>query len=116
MKKHRLDKLTHPDGASFYFNLLNFAKFDVILIRFSSFSILYRFENNDYSTHYFSFHTLLVPIQYQLFFVIIVCSSCGLQVGWTIQRISVRWFASPPMEIIISNYGFCNKKFCGTNQ
>lgn len=48
--------------------LLELAKFDVILIRFSSFSILYNFENNGFSTHYFSFHTLLVPIQYQLFF------------------------------------------------
>ena len=48
--------------------LLELAKFDVILIRFSSFSILYNFENDGFSTHYFSFHTLLVPIQYQLFF------------------------------------------------
>ena len=55
-------------------------KFDVILIRFRSFSILYGFENSGFSTHYFSFHTLLVPIQYQLFFVTIVCSSGGLQV------------------------------------
>ena len=50
------------------YRLLKLAKFDVILIRFSSFSILYNFENNGFSTHYFSFHTLLVPIQYQLFF------------------------------------------------
>ena len=62
--------------------LFELAKFDVILIRFSSFSILYNFENDGFSTHYFSFHTLLVPIQYQLFFVIIVCSSGGLQVIW----------------------------------
>ena len=48
--------------------LFKLAKFDVILIRFSSFSILYNFENDVFSTHYFSFHTLLVPIQYQLFF------------------------------------------------
>lgn len=26
------------------------------------------FKNNSFSTHYFSFHTILVPIQYQLFF------------------------------------------------
>ena len=64
------------------FTLFHLAKFDVILIRFSSFSILYNFENDGFSTHYFSFHTLLVPIQYQLFFVIIVCSSGGLQVIW----------------------------------
>ena len=52
-----------------HFNpLFKLAKFDVILIRFSSFSILYNFENDGFSTHYFSFHTLLVPIQYQLFF------------------------------------------------
>ena len=62
------------------FASLKLAKFDMILIRFSSFSILYNFENNGFSTHYFSFHTLLVPIQYQLFFVFIVCSSGGLQV------------------------------------
>lgn len=48
--------------------LLKLAKFDVILIRFKSFSILFSFENSGFSTHYFSFHTLLVPIQYQLFF------------------------------------------------
>ena len=64
-------------GLLFLFKL---AKFDVILIRFGLFSILYSFENSGFSTHYFSFHTLLVPIQYQLFFVIIVCSSSGLQV------------------------------------
>ena len=50
------------------FPLFKLAKFDVILIRFSLFSILYNFENDGFSTHYFSFHTLLVPIQYQLFF------------------------------------------------
>ena len=48
--------------------LFKLAKFDVILIRFKSFSILFSFENSGFSTHYFSFHTLLVPIQYQLFF------------------------------------------------
>ena len=51
-----------------HFNpLFKLAKFDVILIRFRSFSILCSFENSGFSTHYFSFHTLLVPIQYQLF-------------------------------------------------
>ena len=48
--------------------LFELAKFDVILIRFGLFSILYSFENIGFSTHYFSFHILLVPIQYQLFF------------------------------------------------
>ena len=48
--------------------LFKLAKLDVILIRFKSFSILFSFENSGFSTHYFSFHTLLVPIQYQLFF------------------------------------------------
>lgn len=62
---------------------LELAKFDVILIRFSSFSILYNFENDGFSTHYFSFHTLLVPIQYQLFFsllyvVPVACRLVGL--------------------------------------
>ena len=55
-------------GIALNEELLPLAKFDVILIRFSSFSILYNFENDGFSTHYFSFHTLLVPIQYQLFF------------------------------------------------
>ena len=64
-----------------HFNpLLKLAKFDVILIRFRSFSILCSFESSGFSTHYFSFHTLVVLIQYQLFFVTIVCSSGGLQV------------------------------------
>ena len=78
----------HPDNPqnlylwafSQFSPLLKLAKFDVILIRFRSFSILCSFENSGFSTHYFSFHTLLVPIQYQLFFVTIVCSSGGLQV------------------------------------
>ena len=45
--------------------LFKLAKFNVILIRFSLFSIPYNFENNSFSTHYFSFHNFLVPIQYQ---------------------------------------------------
>ena len=68
------------DFAPEQWQLLQLAKFDVILIRFGLFSIPCDFENNGFSTHYFSFHTLLVPIQYQLFFVIIVCSSGGLLV------------------------------------
>ena len=56
---------------------------------------LYFFHTLFFVSHIFS--TNPVPLH----FFIIVCSSGGLQVGWTIQRIIVRWFASSPMGIII---------------
>ena len=83
------------------FTLLKLAKFGLILVVSICLSILscidisYLFHTLFFVSHIFS--TNPVPLH----FFIIVCSSGGLQVGWTIQRIIVRWFASSPMGIII---------------
>ena len=81
--------------------LFKLAKFGLILVVSIWLSILscidisYFFHTLFFVSHIFS--TNPVPLH----FFIIVCSSGGLQVGWTIQRIIVRWFASSPMCIII---------------
>ncbi len=82
-------------------DLFKLAKFGLILVVSIWLSILscidisYFFHTLFFVSHIFS--TNPVPLH----FFIIVCSSGGLQVGWTIQRIIVRWFASSPMCIII---------------
>ena len=81
--------------------LFKLAEFGLILVVSIWLSILscidisYLFHTLFFVSHIFS--TNPVPLH----FFIIVCSSGGLQVGWTIQRIIVRWFASSPMGIII---------------
>lgn len=82
-------------------DLFKLAKFGLILVVSiwlsipSCIDISYLFHTLFFVSHIFS--TNPVPLH----FFIIVCSSGGLQVGWTIQRIIVRWFASSPMGIII---------------
>ena len=81
--------------------LFKLAEFGLILVVSIWLSILscidisYLFHTLFFVSHIFS--TNPVPLH----FFIIVCSSGGLQVGWTIQIIIVRWFASSPMGIII---------------
>ena len=88
-------------GLPAIFFLFKLAKFGLILVVSIWLSILFcidishLFHTLFFVSHIFS--TNPVPLH----FFIIVCSSSGLQVGWTIQRIIVRWFASSPMGIII---------------
>ena len=62
----------------------------------------YLFHTLFFVSHLFS--TNPVPLH----FFIIMCSSGGLQVLFTIHRIILCRFAFPPMEIIISGRCFCN--------
>lgn len=88
-------------GFRHFSPLFKLAEFGLILVISIWLSILscidisYLFHTLFFVSHIFS--TNPVPLH----FFIIVCSSGGLQVGWTIQRIIVRWFASSPMGIII---------------
>ena len=88
--------------------LLKLAKFCLIQIISIQLSIRFCIDNS------YLFHTLFFvshifstnPVP--LHFFIIMCSSGGLQVLFTIHRIILCRFACPPMEIIISGRCFCN--------
>lgn len=95
-------------GFRHFCPLFKLAKFDLILVVLMQLSIPYRIDNIHlfhslfFVSHIFS--TNPVPLH----FFIIVCSSGGLQVSFTIHRIILCCSDIPPMIGRISEQRFCN--------